>query len=30
MANYLISNDIFDYQSPDFERFYLKNEPSEI
>ena len=29
MDRYLISNDIFDYQSPDFECFYLKNKPSE-
>ena len=29
MDRYLISNDIFDYQPPDFERFYLENKPSE-
>ena len=29
MDRYLISNDIFDYHPPDFERFYLENKPSE-
>ena len=29
MDRYLISNNIFDYKPPDFERFYLKIKPSE-
>lgn len=29
MDRYLISNETFDYQLPDFECFYLENKPGE-